>query len=375
LLISCYNSDEIVEDTQQSASLDMFNKSYIENATLEEKLDYKRFHLKNIANWLSNNYDLVRLQVKILKKGNDLDETFFVEDIFIDVMGRNKEITTDLEGMEFSLRAFENLEKESWYPTIAFHNYEKYNSRTPYDSLMPLFAIDDYDINNQQQIMVGYQEDANGDLEEIDEVLSEALAGEEDIIILEMLPCAPGGGNQEGFPCGGGATNPPIDNPRSIKDMTVKYHKEGWPGRSEVNLIGFKLFELPFENGFCGVNILGSSNCIDSPNGKMISQYKRSWISNQTQRREDYLVDAFENDPNFQVFYSYVIFEQDSWPAPKRTEDFNYPSGHIRSVKYRSWQDFYDKRTLSDSPNNHGIPWMSGFSVDINAIEYDFYTY
>jgi len=360
LFIACTNNNEIIE-----------------NATLDEKLAYKRFHLTKIASWLLKNETEVKEALNILNSNyNGEADTFFIESV-INQVNSNQEIdkseTINDENLEFSLTAFVDIENESWFPTMRVHDFEKYLSRAPYDDTKTLYALDDYDQTNQEQIMKGYQENTDGDLEPINETLNEQLAGEDDIIVLEILPCTGDGGGQEQLrglcdPEGGGTQ---YSFRLRIDKMTVKHHKEGWPGRSEINFKGYAL-SAPFGTGDCGNNITGTSNCYIY-SGRSIEQYKRSWINNQDERSQLYLMKTQESEVTDEVVF-YLIFEEDSFPAPLDTKTFQMPNGDLRNITYRSWQSPYDTQTLSMNPaNTYGLPYpnYNNFSVDKNSIKYN----
>ncbi len=380
LFMACTNNDEIIENAVvDTAELNMYDKTYIETATLDEKLSYKRFHLKKIASWLNRNKKDVKKAITELNNYNNGNfDTYYIESVINQVLlgQEEQDKTTDNSQidneLEFSLNAFVNIENESWYPAMRLYDIEKHLSRAPYDSTQTLYAIDDYDTENQEQIMKGYQENSSGELEPINETLNEQLAGEDDIVVLELLPCADAGGQQQFRgqcdPDGGGSQ---YTYRLRIENMTVKHHKEGWPGRSEINFKGYAL-SAPFGSGDCGTNIIGTSNCY-SYAGRRIERYKRSWIDDQDERLQNYLMKTQEDYISDEVVY-YLIFEEDSFPAPLETKTFLMPNGDLRNITYRSWQSPYDKQTVSMNPgNSYNLPSPNygNFSVDKNSIKYN----
>jgi hypothetical protein len=54
VLASC-SKQESTTETVSDSNLNYYDKAYIETASLDEQLEYKRFHLKKIANWLLKN--------------------------------------------------------------------------------------------------------------------------------------------------------------------------------------------------------------------------------------------------------------------------------------------------------------------------------
>jgi hypothetical protein len=128
-------------------------------------------------------------------------------------------------------------------------------------------------------------------------------------------------------------------------------------------------------SGYCGDNIAGSLNCYN-PNGKRIDRFKRRWIGDE--RTMNYLVKEDPSAANPDHYLFYRIFEQDSWPAPKRGKvsdtdgAFYFPNGEYRLIEYRSWQENYDKQLLSQNYNNpYGIAFTNGFSTENAGIKYN----
>lgn len=165
-LFSSCSSDEKIKELPTSEQVNFLDKAYIENATVDEQLEYKRFHLLNLATWLSHNNNEVRDLVQTYNKGNSQQEVFSVESIINEFKNSGKELSPEVEkSLNISLEAFRNLDGEDWYPYIKYERMIEYANKQPYDASKPLYAMQDFE--NNEEIAVGYQENEDGNLEEI----------------------------------------------------------------------------------------------------------------------------------------------------------------------------------------------------------------
>src|SRR5690606_10596131 len=222
-----------------------------------------------------------------------------------------------------------------------------------------------------EEIAVGYQENSDGDLEEINEQLTAGIPVEEDDIIVIGIGVCPIA--IEGDPCliVLGEPDPPgqFFNLR-IGSMKVKSHKEVWPLRSEIQFTGYYEPNLPANSGDCGQKMARSVNCYD-PDGSNIDQYKRSWIENGDWKTQNFRMKSQPTSISDDIVF-YIIFEHDSWPAPPKYHTFTFPNGIQRNVSYRSWQGKYDARMVAMDPSNtYGLPYANNVDVDNSEIEYD----
>jgi hypothetical protein len=224
--------------------------------------------------------------------------------------------------------------------------------------------------------MAGYQEDANNELQPINEPLLPGIADEEDIIVLSLRPCTDPIGNNNGnriVGCensGGGGGGPTYER-YYYRKMTIKTNKEPWPARSDVSLVGFKTLGLPYENGACGVNIAGASACLDQPEGRYMKEFKRSWISDEDEQTLNHLIDMNINPNNVDMYFALVVFERDNWPAPKQAETFPFPNGVERTAEYRSWETDYHHVLVKNNNASQGVPAIDGYYQDNNDIRYN----
>lgn len=375
ILASC-SKQESTTETVADSNLNYYDKAYIETASLNEQLEYKRFHLKKIANWLLKN-DFEVYEILSQELTNTKEDNFYVGNIYADIISKGSKNLWNEDDITLSLTAFENLDGDDAYPALYLPNIERYINRVPYDSIKPLYAVDDYDEINQVQIMAGYQEDVNKELQPIDEPLVPGIADEEDIIVLSLRPCTdPIGGNNgnKGVGCdtgGGGGGGGQSNDIYHINKMTIKENKEPWPARSDVSLVGFKTLGLPYESGPCGYSIVGASDCLNEPEGRFIKEFKRSWISGEEEQTVGHLIDSYYNPNNVDIYYALVIFERDNWPAGKKTAEIQFPYGMVRTAEFRSWENEYHKVLVKNNNENQGVPRIEGYNQDNSEIRYN----
>lgn len=369
--ISCSKENNDLNDETLDLEKDIVSIENIDKATMEEKLKYKKLHLLKLGKWFIDNQLEIKEKIIALNGENQKEITLALEDIYRE-LNNSYASSSEKNEIEKSLNAFKNLNGDDWYPTIRLLDATRYSQRNPYDDQKVLIAIEE--IIDSTQVFKGYQEDINGELNEIDEELTETLLGENDIILFDLGPCGvliDPIHQRNSNPCGTTGTGNGNDLYKlKIDKMTVKHHKEGWPGRSEINFKGYKLSSLPQTSGDCGEVMHASVNCYNY-DGRMIEQYHRSWINNQEERNLNWTLKTQQNfGSNDYIFY--VIFEQDSWPANERTQTFTFPNGQIRNLKYRSWQTKYHSVLLSQDPNNNNnIPFANNYSYEDNAIKYN----
>ena len=369
-LFSSCSSDEKINEQATPEEVNFLDKAYIEKATVDEQLEYKRFHLLNLATWLSHHNNEVRGLVQSFNKNNSQQEIFSVESLINEFKKSGYEISPEKEeSLNASLAAFRNLEGQDWHPYIKYERMIEDANKQPYDDSKPLYAMQD--VENNEEIAVGYQENADGDLEEISEKLTPEVVGEEDDIIVIGIGVCPIA--IEGEPCVFQSSVP--DPPGNffilrIGSMKVKSHKEAWPFRSDISFTGFYEPYLPANSGDCGQLMFRSVNCYD-PDGSNIDQYHRNWISNGDNKVQNFKMKSQTNSISDDIVF-YIIFEHDSWPAPNKTVTFNFSNGRARNVIYRSWQSKYDSRMVAMDPSNtYGLPYANNVDVDNSDIEYD----
>lgn len=367
-LFTFCSSEENPNEQITSQQVNFLDKNYIENAPVNEQLKYKKHHLLILATWLSNNDKQVKNLAETANKNSE-NQDLNVENIISQFKSSGNILTPEMEEtLNTSLAAFLNLGGEDWYPFIRYEKISDYQNKSPYDDSKPLYAIQDF--QNDEEIYVGYQEDTNGEMVEIQEKVSENTIGDEDdVIVIGIAPCpiAPFG---EPCPFQTNVPDPPYGFSLKIGDMKIKSHKEAWPFRSDISFTGYYEPDLPLYSGDCGELMYRSVNCYN-PDGSHIAQYKRKWIEDGDTKTQNFKMKTQVNAVNDDIVF-YVIFEHDSWPATERYANFPFPNGQSRNVSYRSWQKKYDQHMVSMNPENtYGLPYGPNLYVNNNDIEYD----
>ena len=355
--------------TDNNASFQM-SQSEVQNASLERKLMYKQFHLKNVANFYLKNKQKINT---LISEMNSDGNAFFIEDVV--TYANKKGISLNgLDKVSSSLVAFNNLDNESWLPTISFIQNNE-NSRG-YTDGKPIVVLNDFNESEFSDAIPAYQEnEQTGELEPLDSLISEDFAAGKEIIDFDIASRMQDNSNDlPGGPSGGGGGGGSYIQSLKITDMRVKQHKEDWhKGASELNFTGYKMNKNDMLSGECGELITGSpsGSCGAVPRGRDMFSFKRRWIRHGNTKNINYTLGYHTNYSNEQSYIYYVIFEYDSWPAPFTGHTFTFPNSTQRNLYYRSWQSPYDNQVLSTTPNDpSGRSYASSFSTENAGIYY-----
>lgn len=155
--ISCSN-----ESTQVADNSKMYYKSYIESASIKEKLEYKKFHLLKLANWVNKKIQEAefRNEVNSLSKKADKDDNIYIKDLF-NFDRKNNVDKKNNEEIEKSLTAFTNLNGENWFPALIIVNNKKGSSTNKVlDETKPIFLFVEEESNDVKENFIGYQADS-----------------------------------------------------------------------------------------------------------------------------------------------------------------------------------------------------------------------
>ncbi len=369
VLSSCDNQSEL--DIKVNNILD---KSKIESASLQQKIDYTNHHLLEVGTVISKltrntNFKEILFN-SIDKKVYEGSDSQIQVRYLIDNIKANKNISINEQDelrLNKALDAFTNLDDEDWYPAIYITDFEnQYNdfqnneSQKNYDNTKPLIVpvvVEDNDefIEDKYE---AYQEidDDNVNLEKMDFEVGESDSENYDIIFIKIAEaCVEGSSNDGDFPksCGSSGSGNPPPNPTEpnlyLNRMTGKHHKES-VGRSEIAVKGSLHLITNYypltTNHIAGRHIQYS--------------YKRRWIRRESSRvlNDNYTVFSSNGlSPESETIFSWVVYEYDPWPAPKRYRTIyhslnNGPEFSI-PVDFRSWQSEYDKDAISSFQNNN----------------------
>ena len=327
LLVSCNKSDDhSISNVEKKDTLLL--KVEIEKASIEEQIAYKDHHLGILGKWFSENHEsTVEMFIQKQYEKDDNNELFF-RDIVKEYSQNGKSLTTN-EVINQAINAFSDLNGRNWEPVVfLIGNANRTTEKT-------FLAIESN--TTTSEYFRGF-EIINSKIHPLKTPLTEEFVGSNNLYVIELV--RPSKSNKIDISAKNGRL--------ILEKMKIKDLKESWPGRSEINFQGFKL-NNPI-NAFyeCGDYISGSANC-NSGSGKRIVRLKRRWKNKN--RSYNFLIKNNNNNGNDLIYY--VIFEEDSFPALAKFQQFSLPNGGLASIKYRSWNSKYDSKLLTQSNANN----------------------
>lgn len=349
-------------------------------ASLNEKIEYKRYHLQNVARWLSNHMEIV--EERSIGRGEEDDEstTFLIEGLVNEYVSKRRSLHKNdyLQGVKSSLDAFKFVDDEkAWFPSVRVI-VGKGALELQKGGEVSLIAIEDatekgkfYQFNSVVSTKSGK------DLVRSSEKVTEESLGARIMVLVEITDCMSPylSDVDQFFECtdpvgddlgGGGGSGGSASHLR-IEKMTIKDLKEGWPGRSEIKFKGYKFRYLSAVGNACGDQIYPEINCYDN-SGVMIGKWKRRWRNDE--RVINWTIKTQNLDATSEYIY-YSIFEGD-WPAPEQRDYFIFPNGEYTSFTYCSWQSEYHKAIVSQDYNEpNGVPYFNNYTVDNSDIKYN----
>lgn len=392
LVTSCINEDSQNVLSLDSTELSILSKDEIGTASIEDKLRYKRHHLKVLTSFVLKQ----RVVMDHLMKSNEIQHSdglqiFLVEKLVDDIIksGQIKISNNELNKIENSLDAFKGLEGESWYPIIYLRNNSFSEFKNDNEESRTFVAIEDADESGE--FFTAYELlDSDGGEQELlilDDNLTPEFVGTDDLIVIELTdcddtihqyqPCSVVGDDtyNDGISSGGSSSQNLVLEKIKIKDL-----KEGWPGRSEISLKIYKLPEdalIPPVDGegipeYCGDFVHASDDCTNYQ-GRRYMVLRRSNVNREFE--VNWIMKDEGNDYNSDDIIFYVIFEADSWPAVRQTATFDEIPNITTRISFRSWQGYYDRQMASQSTsvaNNYGIPYANALIIDNSDIKYNF---
>jgi hypothetical protein len=367
LLMACNETESLDEKVESS----ILEKNRIENATLNQKIDYTNYHLleigKIISNLSENKSFTEKLFSSIDKKNNENGKSEIQLRDLIKIINADKDLSQKEEEISLinkELEAFYDLDGQDWHPAIYISNFEEKYKRImnkSYDTSKPLIVPVVYENDDElvEDRYKAYQENNNGILEELDFDVSESESvGYNNLYFLRISEEHDVDSNASS-----NTTTYPNEPNSFLKRMKVKYHKES-AGRSEVEV------KTRLESIYNQSYITSRTKYFS---------YKRRWIRRKYWKTKNENFTIYSNQgifPESGALFSWVIYEWDSWPAPEKecTITHTLPNGttYTRTEKFHSWQSEYDKGAISTFQNQS--LWYFGNS----GISYEFekkYTY
>ena len=389
VLLSCNNEENSNEFITDAYNASILSKAQIETASMEEKIKYKRHHMKTLASFIiKRQKSLLNLMQSKNVASKDKLQIFSIEklvdDLILNKNSNNLEISeSELNKVNNSINSFKELEGDNWFPIVYFRNPNStIKSATENENERTFVAIEDSDGTDEFFTAYELLDNDYGDEELVllDIELTPDYVANNSLMVVELASCNDadlpqfyegvacgdtnaGGGNTGGGNTGGGTSSQNL----VLEKMTIKDLKEGWPGRSEISFKGYKVNNINEIAYDCNLSISSSVNCW-TWEGNRITRLKRRYKNDE--RVYDWIIKTNNNNINDVIYY--VIFEEDSFPANERYAYFTFPNGLTSRIPYRSWQGNYDRQTLSQNFNNpFGFPYANNFSIDKETIKYN----
>lgn len=181
-------SDNEYENDINAGINDIVPKQNLMQASLQEKIDYKRHHLKNLTEWVSSN----GLQVLNSVQKNNLNKDVFSIEYLFEESRKSKSFNmrgSDIEELNQSLDAFKNLNGESWYPILSVVNEPNELSKSADStSTKTIIAVEDNDLNGETY--TAYEIGENDELNIYDEELTPETTSNDFMIAIELGGCS-----------------------------------------------------------------------------------------------------------------------------------------------------------------------------------------
>ncbi len=350
-----------LQETQ--AVISFYDKAGIETAELNEKLDYKSFHLTKLMEAvIRSSPDFDSQLTSKPSNGEHLGASYFSDLLsksHTEKGGANDDI-------QFSLNAFTDLDGESWYPYLRKLKKGKDGN--------PLFLINSFDVKEEREIVQGYEPDGTGKLklvskevfeEDIFDSETDRAVGNRAVYAIAIAPClrtavarCSGGG-------GGNTGSSTSIVTAKFGYMIIKDKKESWLEKAEVHKQSYSS-ESPQPGrlyGPCG-------NGCDTV-GDRIRKFSNRDVRKRKKKTVNHRFYYAGNSVNRGNVVSYVIYENDHWPAHLRQYNA-YVNGAQFKFRYRSYQTPYDQNTITLNPDRpYNLQYALSTTRRNNAIEYN----
>lgn len=381
-MVGCTENESLIAEESTAQIID---KSQVLNASLKQQIEYKRHHMGVISKWIANHgIDLIQSETKSeenllrsssnLKSSTDLNASYEVlvselvkSSAYDDnnIMLDSNSMDQSLDKLRESLNAFSDLGEDSWYPSL---RVLESNLENPNKSTKTILSVEDADENGEK--FTHYFIEKDGSLQNVDFAVSPESTQKYNFIVLEIVKRSESEVEEESTELSGKIVS--FNNPYSqleLDQMKIKDLKENWPSRSEIAFKGYKINLNPDYGYDCGEYIYSSVNC-HNYSGKRITRLKRKHKNKK--RNYDWDIEKGENFAN--AILVYVIFEEDSFPAPVKTASILLPSSSSTNIGFRSWNSKYDQQALSNN-NSYNLSSPNNFSRNNSSIEYNLKSY
>lgn len=364
-------ADETGKESVMAENMDiekLHNKDFIQTASIKEKLVYKEFHLSSLMEQvLEVNPEFENMEEFKTAKG---EASYSLQNLLLDGIAKKKGGTSTSKDDIPSLDAFTDLEGETWYPVLRRLKKGEGNGNNS------LYLINSYDTDAEEEIVKAYKLDENGKLvlthkRFTEEMFSGSQTSKESSSVYQLrlseCPIAQDMLKIAARGCGSGSSGGGISSySTKIRNMTIKDKKESWIEKADVHYarISWSLLAPgvyydncpPVQYPFC------------DGKGKLIRKYKNREVRKRQSKSVNFTINTSSSN---HAVLQFAVFEYDSWPAGIKTyqEDVN---GATINLKYRSWNDPYDERTVTFT-GAYGLQNGRRFTVDNSAIKYNVY--
>jgi hypothetical protein len=315
-LVSCQKEDHPFVNNENDK---------IENKSLEEQIEYTKYHLLKIGSVISKLYQNAEFRTKLrsdlLAKNNNTESTILIIEL---ISGENSKkysfiSNDDKVTLINGINAFKDIDGRDWEPEIYLPNFEDQNKTLyPTKPVVIPFVVEEDDDTYE-----GYQENNQGQLERLPDEISEEMSNNHgNVIILKLSEDVENDENDEEIV----DIQPSGYYSKSVylQWIKVKEHKESWvAGASEINIKA--VFENHYGTTLSDDEYLSTTR---SSYGKTsdcrICDVTRKNVKKKTKIDTNYLLQyqwywtnyyGLFVTSNYPERYYYTIYEYDGWPS------------------------------------------------------------
>ena len=367
LIASCSSEVVIHKESNDLASDPPLDKNYIEDASIQEQLNYKEYHLTSLMEHILDvNPGFEKLTE--FKAGKRKRPAVYMSGLLDGFYPSGK------DEEHLSLEAFTDLDGETWYPILTRIKEGERHAENA------LYLINSFDPDTESEYVKAYHLNEEGELILVDghfaedEFLSMSQKStlEESVYTLSIVSCAPIEGIKKiaytdcysGGGTGSGGYTPP--STLRIEKIEINDKKESWIEKADIEFQGVKVsfdgsqFVRDYSIGFSSsyLNLTGSRKAVTKISNSDIGSFQTV----------NFKIGSESSNSSF-VF---TVYEYDSWPAPKKyiqtsllpaSCDCARPNYNL--FGYRSYQTPYFNRVYSINRNasTDGIPYAFGRTI------------
>lgn len=361
--LSCDHDEDLEVSNDMILEKRMYDKEYIKDATLNEQLNYRIFHLSQLVNELRvSEIEFDKMFSKNSGKDNSFNKLFFSDLLYSNALdNKGKGVN---KNMEFSLGAFMGLSEQDLLPYI-----EKIKNG---DTSDPLFLVSSYDIKNDRETVLGLKLDSEGKLQIVSSDVTEEnvfgdktgkVAGRNAVYKVDSDGC---GNYYKNAGCGssgstGGVTT---SGTVAIRTIQIRDKKDSWLSNAQIRFQKVTAGDFNSSNFYthCGIN---DAWC--NLDGDWLAQYSSREVKKGRVVNVNKYLGRKSGD-----FVLYALYEYDNWPAPKKTFKRNINGADVY-VEYRSYQTPYDHNVFTTfSGNRYGVRSRTSYTLENRAIKYNF---